>query len=438
MSLCVPAAAEETETYLTWNGSELVSAEVPASITKVTTSTTELNDTTTGGWYIVRSSVEISSRVTVTGDVHLILADSCVLTVNGGINVSKGNSLTIYAQSTGENTMGKLTATTTDGNAGIGGGCGKAGGTITINGGDVTATSDKGAIIGGGDQGEGGQITISGGTVIAEGTKDGISGTFSTGTNGSAFITASRIDDQSGKGQGQWSGVIFEGENGKVYGSEITLAADAEIPANGTLEIEAGHTLIVGADVTLTNNGKITNSGTIINNGEIINSGTISGDGIIVNHGTITGNEITGNTVHEAAPDAGWRYDGSGHWHPCTVADCTEHTFDTAPPHPQRLDRGPGGDQHRGGTAAQGVYRLRLYHADRDHPRHRRRLRRRFRRRLHPARHACHAHLSPHGGTARPGRRRERLPLQSQAGRHRHRHPRAGRRLRGGQDHCHR
>lgn len=97
VSLCVPAAAEETETYLTWNGSELVSAEVPASIKEVTTGTTELNDITTGGWYIVRGTVEISSRVTVTGNVHLILANGCDLTVNGGINVGEGNSLTIYA-----------------------------------------------------------------------------------------------------------------------------------------------------------------------------------------------------------------------------------------------------------------------------------------------------------------------------------------------------
>lgn len=95
VSLCVPAAAEETETYLTWNGSELVSAEVPASIKEVTTGTTELNDTTTGGWYIVRGSVEISSRVTVTGNVHLILKDGCELKAAKGINVGEDNSLTI-------------------------------------------------------------------------------------------------------------------------------------------------------------------------------------------------------------------------------------------------------------------------------------------------------------------------------------------------------
>ena len=155
VSLCVPAAAEETETYLTWNGSELVSAEVPASITEVTTGTTELNGTTTDGRYIVRGSVEIGSRVTVSGDVHLILKDGCDLAVTGGINVGEGSSLTIYAQSSGKG-MGKLTAKATKSeDAGIGGGNRGNGGTITINGGVVEATGGSfSAGIGGGGTGD--------------------------------------------------------------------------------------------------------------------------------------------------------------------------------------------------------------------------------------------------------------------------------------------
>jgi len=57
------------------------------------------------GWYVVRGEVTIDESVTVRGEVHLILADGCKLTVrttdkyNAGINVAEGNSLSIYGQS---------------------------------------------------------------------------------------------------------------------------------------------------------------------------------------------------------------------------------------------------------------------------------------------------------------------------------------------------
>lgn len=53
--------------------------------TEVENSTTAWDGDTTGGWYVVSGNVEITSRVTVTGDVHLLLMDGCTLTVNGGI-----------------------------------------------------------------------------------------------------------------------------------------------------------------------------------------------------------------------------------------------------------------------------------------------------------------------------------------------------------------
>lgn len=462
-SLCAPAAAVEDgagETYIawTWNGSKLEKStpQIPGDITEITAENVgslELNETT-GGWYIVRDNdVSESYGIAVTGAVNLILADGCSLKARG-IKLRENSSLSIYAQSDGEN-MGELTTTfsgsynagievnsgstvtihggkvTADGwngagisgynekaggsvnilggtvaasswlGAGIGGGWHGAGGEITISGGMVTATSqsygagigggqhgsggkititggevtatggggDGGAGIGGGAFRDGGEITITGGTVEATSTNGaGIGGgatngaggkiTISGGTveatssygagigsgassddggnftaDGNAFIvatgggSAAAIGDQTNSGS--WSGVIFEGDSGNVYGSEITLAADAEIPAGKELEIEAGKTLIIGEGVTLTNNGTIANAGTINNNGKIINSGTISGAGIIVNNGTITGNEITGNTVHEAAADAEWQHDGSGHWHPCKVEGCTAHKFDT-------------------------------------------------------------------------------------------------------------
>lgn len=59
-------------------------------------------------WYVTSGDVTINSRITVTGDVHLILKDGCKLTVNGGIHLTGSNALTIYAQSIGDS-MGALT-----------------------------------------------------------------------------------------------------------------------------------------------------------------------------------------------------------------------------------------------------------------------------------------------------------------------------------------
>ena len=96
------------------------------SATAVTESVTEWGDDYNDGWYVVNSTLTISERVTVTGDVHLILADGCTLTASQGINVSVGNSLTIYAQDKG---TGTLTADGGSSQAGIGGGnLGQSGG----------------------------------------------------------------------------------------------------------------------------------------------------------------------------------------------------------------------------------------------------------------------------------------------------------------------
>ena len=80
---------------------------------------------------------------------------------NAGINVTGTNKLTIYAQTTDAAVMGKLKATggantnaNSKGGAGIGGNTGENNGTITINGGDITAicgsANNCGAGIGGG------------------------------------------------------------------------------------------------------------------------------------------------------------------------------------------------------------------------------------------------------------------------------------------------
>lgn len=304
-------------------------------------SATEVTSSDTGwttDWYVVQGTVEIGSRVTVSGDVRLILADGCTLTVNGGIQVQddddditngSANALTIYAQSTDESTMGELIAkgAERDFNAAIGGGNGDTGGSggkIIITGGNIAASGD-GTAIGGGcgtHGGSGGEVTITGGTVTATGGDgaEGIgggysgvfaiggSGTFETTGNGNAVIFASSIGDQSGKTSNAWHGIIFEGDEGKVYGNP-TLADDLTIPENKALDIPSGKTLTV--------NSKITVQGTLTNNGTIIGSGSITpeekkltykefpGAPVIdsVSADSITLRPITGETAVEYSKD---------------------------------------------------------------------------------------------------------------------------------------
>ncbi|MDR2013522.1 MAG: hypothetical protein LBQ20_10940 [Rhodanobacter sp.] len=170
--LTLPAWASNTVPYLDANGA----SQTAPSATDLTGDETTL----TSGWYLASGSLTYASTLTVSGDVHLILADGSNLTVNGsstkstftngdaGIHVSADNSLTIYAQSTGSG-MGRLVATGGGYGAGIGGGGDNGdGGTITINGGMVTASGNPAGLGGagiGGDTsdyhgGAGGTLTI--------------------------------------------------------------------------------------------------------------------------------------------------------------------------------------------------------------------------------------------------------------------------------------
>ena len=307
-------------TYLDASGAQQTCDNATAVTGDDTTWGTD-NETT---WYVAQGDVTIESRVTVTGDVHLILADGCNLTVNGGIYVSSwtASKLTIYGQ---ENGTGELYAYASSGSdyAGIGGNKEPYGtsGEITINGGNITAVGDGiGAGIGGGDMGgfecitinggtvtatggnndgssgigtfEGGStsgtITISGGTVMATGTNHGIDasfmGTISTGNDGHAVIFASYTNSMgsyfrysSSQNRDSWRGVIFEGNSGQIYGDDITPSESFEIPSGKTLEIDGGKSLTIPAGKTLTVNGTLTNNGKLYVDGTL--NGTVNGNG---------------------------------------------------------------------------------------------------------------------------------------------------------------
>ncbi|MDR0769689.1 MAG: IPTL-CTERM sorting domain-containing protein [Burkholderiales bacterium] len=247
----------------------------------------DLPATLTAGWYITTCAagdIIHNETVTVNGAVNLILGDGCTLTVNGhhgfvgggsislrggaGINVSAGQNLTIYAQSSG-GSMGGLTANGgfsvaggggagigtgdseflisdsvvgaitingglikaagAEGSAGIGSGilwsCGAFvnGGIVTINGGDVTATGGaSGAGIGGGWGGSGDIIAITGGVVHAYG-----------GSQPNSYGGGAGIGGGGSSGDGITFGSTYcNGSDGGASGN-ITISGDAAVYAYG-------------------------------------------------------------------------------------------------------------------------------------------------------------------------------------------------------------
>lgn len=232
----------------------------------------------------------------INNDCALELKDGASLDlVLDGNNVLKSGTYCAGLQvpanaSLGVQGAGNLYATGGLFGAGIGaGGSGirNPGGTIAISGGTVTATGGLyGAGIGGGMNGAGGTIAVSGGTVVATGGGSaagigigtgGAPGTFSAagehGSPGNAFILANSIkattDDKA------WSGVIFQGANGQVYGSP-TLALDATVPEGRTLTVPSGSPLSLGGGATLTNDGAIENHGGITGSNPLAGTGAPS------------------------------------------------------------------------------------------------------------------------------------------------------------------
>ncbi len=129
--------------------------------TEVTAEQTEW----TSGTYLVSKTIENANRITVSGEVKLVLRDGTTLTASQGITVEGDNKLSVYGQEFG---AGQLFAAGAESAAGIGGASeGASGGTITIYGGTIEATGANAPGIGGGKDGEGVTFAIYDGTLKA-------------------------------------------------------------------------------------------------------------------------------------------------------------------------------------------------------------------------------------------------------------------------------
>ncbi len=256
--------------------------------------------TSNEGWYVVEGEKTIKGLIEVTGDVHLILADGAKLIGHGGIVLSLGKSLTIYAQSTDKNSMGAMEITHPTDDAGsailgqkltINGGrlsftghntygiflCANGSDPIrdarlTINGGEVTANGGIQVLSSLGDANNiNASLTINGGTVIADGGyygllawDDGGNGRAKATINGGT-VTAFGEDGAIGTKGGTLT--IGEGVTVKAGESEGSAAnipaqdfqtdhtqtwAQTTVPVTGVTVTPASTTLTVGDTSTLT------------------------------------------------------------------------------------------------------------------------------------------------------------------------------------------
>ena len=220
------------------------------------------SDTLTNGWYIVNGNQSIYDFST-SGTVNLILADGAHLEVKARVEVARGSTLNIYAQSNDPSVMGKMTVTSPSSNmaAALGGDYQSAAGTINIYGGMISAESKgDGAAIGRGEGGSRGYLTVHGGIVTASSIR-----VTSMTVNGGIVLSAS-----TGGGVNKTNGLYFNGANGVLCGDLYTLPHDWTLPAGKTLTINEGETLIVPAGLTLTIEGSIINNGTIQRYGTVI------------------------------------------------------------------------------------------------------------------------------------------------------------------------
>ena len=304
------------------------------------------------GWYVVEGDVTITPRLDTHGAVNLILTNDSHLTAEWGIDVKVGDTFTVYAQSTDEGTMGRLTACLPVdfnldrmvhysvwpdfGMAGIGSsarwragndGIYESEGTIIINGGNIRAKGqDDASAIGGPrhddiefrstasgevyNRRQGGSITINGGVVRTEAfavpvgnctTVESVGiGTCQMGYGGSVTINGGTVIAEAtcdAITTGYGGTITINGGDVTAIGGVNNFAEDLNrvIPGNGIGPYESGSVTINDGTVKATAKGE----GFGIGGARIYNTGAMT---VTINGGTI---EATANRNNAAIGDKG-------------------------------------------------------------------------------------------------------------------------------------
>ena len=300
----------------------------------------------------IKESVSMGTNTYIAGAAIGVLnqngAAELTITLEGTNTIAEvGKGIDVLASSTGEAT---LTITGENGGSLNASGFPNQGIKVQSNSGDATLSIENaeveaaatgaagdGVMVQAGDSSDA-SLSVEGGSLTATGTGSdpGIRFQFGSGVSdsgtpsltvsenavvkasggaGGIASNSSTTEVQVGNGSSHNGGIVFNGNEGTVYGA-VTLQEDLEIGEGESLTIPDGASLTIPNDTTLTNagavtvepGGTLTNNGTLENtNGTIDNSGTVTNSGTLENtNGTINNSgtlESTGKIDGTAPPD---------------------------------------------------------------------------------------------------------------------------------------
>ena len=208
------------KTYAAGNGYS-ISLRMAAASTPLDNATTAWS---AGTFAVPAGGLTYSDAITVTGDVTLVLTDGETLTLNKGICLASGATLTVQGNGTmNVNGTNESTASTVDGS-----------GTLVLTSGMLTTTGGNGGSVGGDHQMDvtanaggvaiNGAVTVNGGTLTA------------TGGNGGSVTGDHLINCKGGAGGAAISGALTvtggtmtttNGNNGSVASGNTNCTAGA-------------------------------------------------------------------------------------------------------------------------------------------------------------------------------------------------------------------
>ncbi len=249
--------------YIDADGNEQICTDYTL-IESSTGSAVILGAAVTETWYAVSGNVNITSSdeaLILYGAAHLILMDDATLTVEGSQPISAYGSLSIYGQSLG---TGSLVATGSDiaiyvdilPNAPV-----ANDGSLTINGGIVTAASGSDGISATND------ITINGGVVSAGGNglktigtltlgwrnaTDRIYASSYNGDNGVAVKSGQYLSDGTAVYSGSLSDTQIDALAGKTLQPAVALTLPKYVDATSGVLVQEGRTACVLPDANVT------------------------------------------------------------------------------------------------------------------------------------------------------------------------------------------
>ncbi len=309
-----PAFAEqEAVNYLDQDGNRQTVSEY----TTITSGTSRLD----GEWYVVKDSVKIESRVEVKGDVKLVLMDGARLECKDGIHVSGSNALTVYGQNADPAKAGKLIASGSSENAGIGG--------DEDSDADAKGNCGKLLFFGGWIEADSGRYAAAIGTGNNPNTSSATAAyrdLYHIEIDGSAKVVATGGPEAAGIGSGNEgagrSGMIMISGNadvtaqGGLYGAGI---GGGDQGANATIQINGGTVNATGGsggpgigsgdDCKLVCSGISIRGGTVNAQGGDYGAGIGAGDtGNMKSRVYIAGGQVTAKAGKQAAGIGGGNY----------------------------------------------------------------------------------------------------------------------------------